>query len=351
MDTNINISNINTYFFSNKKEPKKLHYRNKIVNNSNISVNEANICHKIKKIPFFTNYFSVLEDYEQLNISQLSENIIEKLKNIDQNTYYLFKYNDKNSLDFSDFIYNSTNIKKLIFDSINSFQHILQGLLLLNDNNISFFNIIPQNIVFLDNYREKPVLRNFGLSLNLHKLDYNYISKILPNITDFTYLPIEIHVLYYILKNNLKTISYSFIEEFCEIFVENLNILRLFSGNYRTTYKEQCVETLRKYINLPIEDIIGDILERNNKWDIYGISMLYLQIFGCISRIFSLKGTFISKITIELSKNLHPNPDKRYDIENTLYIFNKHLNEENNWKIVNNLDNNKLAQLFDELSK
>jgi hypothetical protein len=84
---------------------------------------------------------------------------------------------------------------------------------------------------------------------------------------------------------------------------------------------------------------------------VYGISILFLHIFGCISRVFSLKGTFISKITIELSKNLHPDSDKRMSLEETLNVFNKYLYEENDWKFVNNLDNNKLPQLFDELEK
>ena len=142
-----------------------------------------------------------------------------------------------------------------------------------------------------------------------------------------------------------------FIDEFCENFLENLTILTLFSENYKKSYKEQCVEIMRKYINLPRKEIIEDILERNDKWDVYGISMLYLQIFGCISRVFSLKGTFISKITLELSKNLHPNSDKRMSLEETLNIFNKYLNEENNWSFVNKLDNSKLEQLFAEFAK
>jgi hypothetical protein len=79
--------------------------------------------------------------------------------------------------------------------------------------------------------------------------------------------------------------------------------------------------------------------------------MIFLHIFGCISRIFSLKGTFISRITIELTRNLHPDSDKRMSLEETLNMFNKYLDEENDWKFVNNLDNNKLTQLFDELAK
>lgn len=350
METNINISTINKYF-TPKKEKHTNNNRTKIVNFSHFSVNEANISNKIKEIPYFSNYFSILNDYEGLNISQLNENILEKLKNTDNMQYYLFKYSDKNSIDFTDFLYNSTSIKKLIFDIINSFQHIFNGLHLLNENNVCFFNISPKNIVYLDNFRENPVLNNFMLSLNLNKLNYTYFSHILNKLHDFTYQPLEIHILYYFIKDNLTTISYSFIEEFCENFVNNLNILRLFSENYKKLYKQQCIETMRKYINWSKKDIIDDILERNNKWDVYGISMLYVQVFGCISRIFSLKGTFISKIILELTKNLHPNSDKRMSLEETLNIFNKLLNEQDNWKFVDKLDNSKLNELFDEISK
>jgi hypothetical protein len=147
------------------------------------------------------------------------------------------------------------------------------------------------------------------------------------------------------------TISYSFIEEFSENFIENLDILRLFSNNYKIAYKQQCINYLKKYINMPKEKIINDILERNNKWDVYSISMVFLHIFGCIFRVFSLKDTFISKIVIELLKNLHPDSDNRFTLEETLTIFNKLLNFENDWKFINNLDNDRLPQLFDEFKK
>jgi len=350
MDANINILTINKYFSQNKQQQTS-NIRTKIVNHSHFSINEANICHKISKIPYYSNFFSILDDYESLNISRLDENIIEKLKNTEDIKYYLFKYSDKNSTDFIDFLYNSTSIKKLIFDIINAFQHLLYGLHLLNENNVCFFDISPKNILFLQNYREKPVLSNFNFSLQINKLEYTYFSHILNKIDDFTYQPFEIHILFYFVKHNMVTISYGFIEEFCEDFVENLHILRLFSENYKKTYKEKCIETMRKYINLSRKQIIDDIFERNNKWDVYGISMIFLQLFGCISRVFSLKGTFISKITLELSKNLHPDSEKRMSLEETLNIFNKYLNEETDWKFVNSLDNSKLTLLFDEFEK
>jgi hypothetical protein len=352
METNINITTINKYFSQNKENNiEPLRYRTIIINSSHFSINEVNICHKISQIPYYSNFFSILEDYEVLNISQLNEDIIEKLKDIENIQYYLFKYSDRNSIDFIDFLYNFTSIKKLILGMIDSFSHLLYGLHLLNENNLCFFDVSPKNIVYLENFREKPVLRNLRFSLDLKILDYRYFSHILNKLDDFTYQPFEIHILFYFVNHNITTISYSFIEEFCENFVENLNILTLFSENYKTFYKEKCIETMKKYINNSKKAIIDDILERSDKWDVYGISMIYLQIFGCISRIFSLKGTFISKITIELSKNLHPDSDKRMSLEETLNTFNKLLNEQDNWIFVNKLENCKLEQLFDEFSK
>jgi hypothetical protein len=352
---NIETELIDKQFFYNDDDMKSLNSettmkRSKIINQCFYAVNEVNISNKIKQIPYYSNFFSIIEEYKQLNVSQLNEDIIEKIKSADNIKYYLFKYNDKKSITFVDFIYGSTQIKKLIFDMINTFIYILRSLYILNDNGVCFLNISPTNIIFLYGYREKPVLNNFQLSLNLSTLDYNYFSQILNKINDFTYMPIEIHVLFYIIKHNLITLSYSFIEELSEYYVNNLNILKLFSENYKKSYKLQCIEFLKKYINISSKDIVNDLFKKNNKWDVFSISMLYIQIFGSISRIFSLKGSFISRITIELSKNLHPNPDKRYSLNETLNIFNKLLNEQNDWSFVNNLDNNKLPQLFDDFS-
>jgi len=352
MDTNIDISTINKYFSQNHDQtPIIKNYRTTLINHSHFSINEANNAYKIAQIPYYSNYFSILEDYEKINISQLNDIIIEKLKNIENIQYYLFKYSDKNSIDFIDYLYNSKTIKKLIFDIIESFSHILYGLNLLNENNICFFDISPKNIIYLEHYREKPVLSNFRYSLRLNKLDYKYFSHILNKMDDFTYQPLEIHIFFYFVKHQMVTISYSFVEEFCEKFIENLNILNLFSEEYKKKYKEECIQTMKKYINRSRKEIIDDILERNNKWDVYGISLIYLKIFGCISRVFSLKGTFISKITIELSKNLHPDSDKRLTLKETLNKFNKLLNEEVNWSFINKLNNEKLEQLFEEFSK
>jgi hypothetical protein len=133
--------------------------------------------------------------------------------------------------------------------------------------------------------------------------------------------------------------------------VKNLSILSFFSEKYKESYKLSCIETLKRYINKPKSEIIVDILNQNNKWDVFSISVLYFHIFYNISRIFSLKKTFINKIILELSRNFHPNPLKRGSLKYLLCSYDNLFNNELDWSYVNKLPINMMSNLFNILDK
>ena len=131
-----------------------------------------------------------------------------------------------------------------------------------------------------------------------------------------------------------------------------MDILILFSQRYIETYEKTCIETLKKYINKPKSVIIADILEYHKYWDNYSTSILYLHIIGNITRFFSLKGTFLNKFTMLLTKNIHPNPLKRETLEETFENYNKLFDETTaDWSFVNDISNKKLKNLYDFLLK
>jgi hypothetical protein len=72
-------------------------------------------------------------------------------------------------------------------------------------------------------------------------------------------------VLFYLIRNDLHTISYSLIEEISEMFVKNLSILNFFSEKYKESYKNSCISVLKKYINQPKNEIIEDILLQTHR--------------------------------------------------------------------------------------
>jgi hypothetical protein len=79
--------------------------------------------------------------------------------------------------------------------------------------------------------------------------------------------------------------------------------------------------------------------------------VLYLHIFGNIIRFFSLKPNAISKIAVELTKNIHPEPLKRTSLEKLLMDVEKIFNDEKDWSFVNELQMNQMAYFYDSLDK
>ena len=356
MNTNIELSNINNHFFlyddenaENAENHKK--YKTKIINYCFYSINEANISDIIKTMKYYSNNYAVVDDYDYINISQLSEKYSDKLNLTNNQKYLVFKYKNENYVLFNDFLFNLKNLKLFIFHVIESFSYILKSLIGLNANNICFFNLSPQNIVFNLDCGEKPILQNFQLSLHISNLNASYITNIINKLEDYTYKPLEVHVLFYLIRNDLHTISHSLIEEISEMFIKNLSILSFFSEKYKESYKITCISVLKKYINMPKTEIIDDILENTDKWDVFSLSVLYLHIFHNISRVFSLKQTFINKFILELSKNIHPDPVVRSSLENLSESFDMLFNSENDWSYINRLSCNMMPTLFDILDK
>jgi hypothetical protein len=126
--------------------------------------------------------------------------------------------------------------------------------------------------------------------------------------------------------------------------MKSLSVLTFFSQSYRENYQKSCIQSLKKYINKCKKDIILDILTNYDKWDVYSISVLYLNIFATISKTFSLKDTFFNKISLALSKNIHPDPSKRENIDKVVENYEKLMNCD--WSFANSLDSEKMSQLW-----
>ena len=356
MNTNIELSKVKHHFFLKnnyiESEEERTQIKTRIVKYDFYSVNEAQISDNIKILPYYFTKYSIIDNYEFINISQLNEKYIEKLNINNKTRYLIFNYKNANFIDFNTFLLDFKSIKLLIFSIIESFSKLLHSLSVLNDNNICFFNLCPQNIMFLDKCRENPIFQNFQYSLQISKLNENYFSKIIADLDDYyIYKPLEVHVIFYLIKNDLNTISYSFIEEICEIYINKLTILSFFSDKYNQTYKQLCIDSLKKYINRNKREIIEELLQNVYSWDIFSLSVLYLHIIGNIIQLFSLQGTFISKLFLELSKNIHPEPSNRYDLETMREIYDKLFNEEKCWKYINAVKNDKFFTLIENLQK
>ena len=312
-----------------------------------ITTNEIKISNQIKKIPYFFIKFNVMLSYKLLRDLHKIPEIINKE---DHEKYLLINYIDPNrdrSLYLRDFFTNLPNPKQVILHSIKTYLHLLKSLILLENNKITFFDLSPYTI-FIEN--NKPMLQNFENSILNEHIDEKYISVIIKNLKDFTYKPLEIHLLFYLIVNDIDSLSYSLSYEIYEHFIENMTVLNIFSQDYREKYKKECIEFLNNYVNKSREQIIKDIIQYYYTWDNYSLSILYLHIFGNLLHVFSLEDTFINKIVNSLSKNISIHPSKRERLQQSIDAFNTLFYEPNlDWTYVNSIPQDKVDLLHEVL--
>ena len=129
MNSSIEISQINKHLaFKRKKQYINSKNKTKIVLYNFLSINESNICDKIKTIPYYFNFYRILIDYDFVQIGELSEKVLEKLENVYKNDekIILFKYdNDDNYVRFNEYLINlkdnaSSKAKKFITNITNT---------------------------------------------------------------------------------------------------------------------------------------------------------------------------------------------------------------------------------------
>jgi len=315
-------------------------------------LNNIKITRKIEQTLYYSQYYDIFIEYSALKVGQLSQKIIDYYDILDEENsrkHILLRYNSDIFITFNTFLFNLPTPKLLILHIIESYQHLLNSFIKLQDNNICYFNFSLKNVVFDKNY--KPIIKNFDLSLIKDELDSSYLLKIIDKIDDFTYKPLEIHVIFYLIKNDENSLSFNSIELICRNFVDNMSILTLFSKNYKESYFLNCVEFLKKYINKSKIHIIEDIIQYCDTWDNYSISILYLHLFGNMTRVFSLKDCFISKLAVLLTKNVCPDPFKRETLENTKKNYELLYDKFTDWSFVKQITNEKMRILFDFLKK
>jgi len=301
------------------------------------SINNIKITEKIKKNPYFFLQFDLFLHYNFIKIGELSEKYLQHniTKTSTNNKYILFTYKKIKHIDLDNFLLHLPRPKLFVFHIIDSFSKLLKSLLLLHEKKICFFNVSTKNIVFDKGFN--PILRDFSTSLLLNNLDEAYLSQIIEKTEDYTLKPLETHVLFYLINNEEHTLSYSSVVSICDYFVENNPILDLFSEQYREKYNQTCVEVLKKYINKSRSEIISDIIKYSLTWDNYSFSILYLFFIGNFIKCFSLKECFLSKFSILLNKNIHPDPLKRENMNTTQLEFQKLFHEFVDWDFADNL--------------
>ena len=324
-----------------------------IVQKSTIYINEINNCIRVRSIVNAVYYYLPILGYEELAFCQLKDKQQQPcvLKNSSSSFLLIHVDKNKHNCSFLEYV-RPFNAKKLIHTCISGLLKLLESLILLRTHQICFLDMSPSHIVF----NQHPwLLGNFRHSLWLPNISVAYLSTILSDYESSSsssslsfYLPFELHFFYYLREEKEgDLLTQEKMVQFCNRHVNNLPFLNLFSHTFCSNYESECIQTLLPYINKSPKDIRNQLLiQQHEKWEVYGISVLFILLFGHISRHFSLKETWITQLLLTLVDNIHPNQDKRRLLSETLQTCQQHVDGCSSWNFVQHLNNDHMDSLF-----
>lgn len=334
-------------------------HTNSITKTSFFSLNDIQISQRILQIPNYSRYFAPVLKNSFVNLAEIDDENFERCKKISEENSHIqiTRLNIPESLSFYEVFY--SNRKKLVkpgeniikfkisdktnkiiktektekintikerkefLKLINSYKHLLEGADLLNNENIININFHPSTLVFRDNL---PVIERLDEcfhfpTMNEERKSYLFSDYQAKNV----FLPLEAHVICFLIDNKLDSLSFSSIEEICEDCRRRIASLSCFSKAFLDQYKEAAHFSLQTLTNKPKADIISEMLEKCTSWNNYGISILFLVLLRDIFKNSSgfPQNSFFSQFSQILTLGINPIPDKRPTSSQNISLFNE----------------------------
>jgi serine/threonine protein kinase len=336
------------------KEERKSKYVTKIQRNDESAKNELNISSKVLEIENNNFLYSPVRNSCSINISELNSGIIENCEMLKENNenYLLMKIKYVGKYDFMDYMLNTQN-KELMNTLIESYRYLLYSIQQLYKKGIIHYDLKENNIIFDDLYK-LPIIIDFGMSIDLKNIKQKnsnlsfYFFKYAPDY--YIWCP-EIHFINYLIhkKNKLDNED---VKKICEKIVKNNKILStIYSSDFLNKYKENMINYFDKYIKYNKKEIIERLIKYSYSWDKYSLSLIFLRIIYYLYPNGYDKNNFIIHFSQHLLYNIHPDPSKRYNNNETLDDFDNYLMEINMQKnkdfkdILKSLKRNKEQRL------
>ena len=277
--------------------------------------NNIRIQKKLKEIVFFSCYFYCFQECNSVSLNSVNEYKIEE-KQMNKK-YVVFKYLKEEKRYFIDYF--SSN--KLYLDKKNyirnlfiSFNQLLKITIEMNKKAICYFDWKRENIFF--NEKAYIKLESFENCIDYAFITHEYIEKLIINKSekDLYYTPLEVIIIYYMIKKDYFTLSSAILNEIYD-YVKKRQFISI-------SYPE-FISLFQIYINHSRKEIIIQLSKYINTWDNYGLTIIYIHYLEeyIKNNPYDTKYHFIPKWLLLLKKNFSNNPLQRESLIQTQEKF------------------------------
>jgi len=312
--------------------------------------NEIEISNVILDKMTNTSNYNIIHNHEFISVKDVNQQRIASHENLN---FVLLHYH----LDISQFkplnmFLTAVELPNHFLSNVlKIYSNLLNCLQELETSDICYFDLSAENILVDDDCNV--ILADFKHSLHYSNNSNNFeylLEKSVENLTQYTFKPIEIHLLHYLTKVNNSPLSYSSIDEITTYYVENMDFLKHFPKEFQRNYYHESVAYLKTlYLHKSKEDILSLMRENWKTWDNFALSVLFLHVFEIANQSFSLNETIISEMIGLIKENLNAVPSKRTTTLDTKTEFDKLFHKNSDWGFLHRIPKNKMKKLYEFL--
>ena len=259
----------------NKKDSKLV---SKIQLNTFNARNEIYVGSLIKKIPNYMLYFLPVISACNISLASFNNDMIDKCDIIDQDIdkYKVLELPYLENISFETLFADSNrSTRHLFLTFIETYKYVAIGIGNLIEHNIVHFDIKEQNILYSTKY-ENPILIDFGISIPIKKISNDNLKEYFYVYAPDYYLwPIEVHIINYILHKDKLTLDA--IKNTVNKYIDNNVAFNTLSDEFKKKYSIASINFFSQFIKFDSATIIHKLLEYNNTWDLYSLSVMYLK--------------------------------------------------------------------------
>jgi serine/threonine protein kinase len=293
------------------------------------SDNEIHIGKLVMTIPNYNMYFLPVISSCPVNLREIDHNILadcdvvnRELNNKDSYILMEIPY-VKNKSFYTILIDMYSSKKHIIIGLIENYTYLLEAIGILLSKNIVHFDIKSENILYNQN-THLPLILDFGVSMQMNSVNHAALEKHFYTYSpDYYIWALEIHVINFLLHEmgDEKILREKDMKKICADYVKYNKGLIIFSDEFKKDYLRACETYLFTYVGIEKQKIIKELIVFYPTWDNYSLSVLYLKTLSFMFPHGFHKNTLILYFSQMLLYNIHPNPTKRYSLEETKQKF------------------------------
>lgn len=333
----------------------------KIQEKNETSENEIAIGKQIIDIPNYEKHFAPIIESCEVDISNFESselnkcNFIKNNKNKNQSLIFQMNripYVGKRHLNnyFLELLENKKYVEKFSGEFMNIFLEITNNYRILNEEHSIIHMDVKSNNIMI-NEKKNPMIIDFGLSFNKKELLEDKTNLELVFFADEPYYAFwcfDIYVINFALETILidprtkeikdLPVNLEQLKDCTNIYFEkNIGLENILTPQEKNTMKENHFNYLKKICNLNNEkeinnvmwkQIINILIEKANTWDMYGLTVCYLEFFKnlmlkeCVEKI-----QYLCNFKELLKKNIMSTPDERATPAKIIESLNKNMQQ------------------------